>query len=82
MKANGVFASFDHPQLGSVPTVNNPININDVVKVKPKLAPEIGQHSIEILSMLGYEDEAIQHLIQGEVIGTTDRGPRRHIANE
>ena len=68
MKANGVFATFDHPQLGSVPTVNNPINVNGVVKEKPKLAPEIGQHSIEILSTLGYEDEAIEQLIQSEVI--------------
>jgi formyl-CoA transferase len=78
MKANGVFASFDHPQLGSVPTVNNPININGVAKEKPKLAPEIGQHSIEILSKLGYEEEAIDQLNQREVIATTDPGLRRH----
>jgi crotonobetainyl-CoA:carnitine CoA-transferase CaiB-like acyl-CoA transferase len=71
MKANGVFTSFDHPQLGSVPTVNNPINVNGVVKKKPKMAPEIGQHSIEILSALGYEQEAIEQLIQREVIATT-----------
>jgi len=63
MKANGVFAEFDHPQLGSVPTVNSPINVNGVAKEKPKLAPEIGQHSLEILRMLGYEDGAIQDLI-------------------
>ena len=68
MKANGVFAAFDHPQLGSVPTVNNPINVNGIAKEKPKLAPEIGQHSIEILSALGYEDEVIERLIQREVI--------------
>ena len=42
MKANGVFAEFDHPALGAVPTVNNPINVKGVVKEKPKLAPEIG----------------------------------------
>ena len=71
MKANGVFAEFDHPHLGSVPTVNNPINVSGVPKEKPQLAPEIGEHSIEILRALGYPDEAIEQLIQREVIATT-----------
>jgi len=68
MKANGVFAEFDHPKLGSVPTVTNPINVNGVAKEKAQLAPEIGQHTMEILSGLGYEDEAIEELIRREVI--------------
>lgn len=70
MEANGVFAEFDHPQLGSVPTVNNPINVNGVSKEKPTLAPEIGQHSQEILRMLGYEDGAIGDLIGRGVIAS------------
>jgi len=70
MKANGVFAEFDHPQLGSVPTVNNPINVKGVAKEKPKLAPEIGQHSIEILRALGYEDSAIQALFRDRVVAS------------
>jgi len=68
MKANGVFAEFDHPQLGSVPTVNNPINVNGVAKENSQLAPEIGQHSVEILSGLGYEAEAIEELMRRGVI--------------
>jgi len=70
MKANGVFAEFDHPELGSVPTVNNPINVTGITKEKPKLAPDIGQHSIEIMKTLGYEDDAIQGLIQSGVIAS------------
>jgi formyl-CoA transferase len=64
MRANGVFAEMDHPQLGSVITVNNPINVNGVEKEKPRLAPEIGQHSVEVLRSLGYEESAISDLIQ------------------
>ena len=71
MKANGVFAEFDHPALGAVPTVNNPINVSSVVKEKPKLAPEIGQHSREILAGLGYEDRAIDDLIRRDVIAAS-----------
>lgn len=70
MKANGVFTAFDHPQLGSVPTVNNPINVNGVTKEKPKLAPEIGQHSQGILRALGYEDAVIEEMIRSGVIAT------------
>lgn len=70
MKSNGVFAEFDHPQLGSVPTVNNPINVSGIAKDKPKLAPEIGEHSIEILRSIGYADQAIDELLLREVIAT------------
>ncbi|MEK6410726.1 MAG: CoA transferase [Acidobacteriota bacterium] len=72
MKANGVFAEFDHPQLGSVPTVNNPINVSGVAKEKPQLAPGIGEHSFEILSKLGYEDSAIEDLMRRGVIAAPD----------
>ena len=72
MKANGVFAEFDHPQLGSVPTVNNPINVNGVAKEKPKLAPGIREHSFEILSTLGYEDSTIEELMRRGVIAAPD----------
>jgi len=40
MKANGVFAEFDHPQLGSVLTVNNPINVNGSRKKNRSLLPK------------------------------------------
>jgi crotonobetainyl-CoA:carnitine CoA-transferase CaiB-like acyl-CoA transferase len=72
MKANGVFAEFDHPQLGSVSTINNPINVKGVEKEKPRLAPEIGQHSFEILNGLGYDDGAIRELLLRGVIAAPD----------
>jgi crotonobetainyl-CoA:carnitine CoA-transferase CaiB-like acyl-CoA transferase len=63
MKANGVFSELEHPQLGSIPTVSNPINIEGATKEKPRMAPGVGEHSREILRSLGYEDEAIEELI-------------------
>jgi crotonobetainyl-CoA:carnitine CoA-transferase CaiB-like acyl-CoA transferase len=71
MKANGVFAEFDHPVLGSIPTVNNPISISGFAKEKPKLAPDIGQHSREILTSLGYDAGAIENLMSRGVITTS-----------
>ncbi len=63
MIANGVFTEMDHPQLGRVPTVSNPLNVQGVAKEKPGMAPEVGEHSREILRSLGYEDADIEALI-------------------
>ena len=63
MAANGVFTELEHPRLGAIPTVNNPLNVEGVTKEKPIMAPEVGEHSREILRSLGYEDAAIEELI-------------------
>ncbi len=63
MRANGVFTEMNHPQLGAIPTVSSPLNVQGVAKEKPVAAPEVGEHSREILRSLGYEDAAIEELI-------------------
>jgi crotonobetainyl-CoA:carnitine CoA-transferase CaiB-like acyl-CoA transferase len=40
--------------------VNHPIKISNVAQVGPKRAPELGEHSEEILDSLGYSDAEIQ----------------------
>jgi crotonobetainyl-CoA:carnitine CoA-transferase CaiB-like acyl-CoA transferase len=37
--------------------------VQGVAKEKPVMAPEIGEHSREILRSLGYEDAAIEEMI-------------------
>jgi len=64
MKANGVFAELEHPQLGRIPTVSSPLNVQGVAKEKPGAAPEVGEHSREILRSLGYGDAAIETLLR------------------
>jgi len=63
MKANGVFTELEHPQLGAISTVSSPLNVQGVEKEKPAMAPEVGEHSREILRSLGYEDAVIEELI-------------------
>ncbi len=56
---NGVFAEIEPGLL----TVMNPVNIAGVEKCKPRIAPEIGQHTREILGAAGYSDDAIAKMI-------------------
>ena len=64
MKANGVFAEVEHPELGRIPTVSSPLNVEGVIKEEPRLAPEVGEHSREILRSLGYDEAAIEEMIR------------------
>jgi crotonobetainyl-CoA:carnitine CoA-transferase CaiB-like acyl-CoA transferase len=59
MQANGVYAEIE-PGLR---TVMNPLTLAGVKKVKPRMAPGVGQHTIEVLQELGYSERAIADLL-------------------
>lgn len=71
MAANGVFTEFEHPRLGAIPTVSSPLNVQGVAKEKAVMAPEVGEHSREILRSLGYEDAAVEEMIRRGCVGVT-----------
>jgi crotonobetainyl-CoA:carnitine CoA-transferase CaiB-like acyl-CoA transferase len=60
MAANGVFAEI----APGLRTVNNPLNVAGVKKVKPAMAPQIGEHTMEILQSIGYSAEAVNDMLQ------------------
>ncbi len=65
MRAAGVLVPFADGTLlqgeGEIPlTVDTPLWIQGQAKVAPRLAPEIGQHTDEILAELGYDAAAIE----------------------
>ncbi len=71
MEANGVFAEIE-PGLR---TIANPLTIAGVDKVKPRMAPEVGQHTVEVLESLGYSQPAIADLIsRGVAMDGTQSG--------
>ena len=59
MEANGVFGEIE-PGLR---TVMNPLTIAGVEKAKPRRAPAVGEHTVEVLETLGYSRSAIADLL-------------------
>jgi crotonobetainyl-CoA:carnitine CoA-transferase CaiB-like acyl-CoA transferase len=64
MKSGGVIADLVHPQHGNLQTVNSPLNVHGILKESAKPAPAVGEHSLEILRSLGYQESAIEELIE------------------
>jgi len=60
--ANGYLAWLDHPQAGRVKVVGNPITLSETPLEPPAPAPELGQHTEEVLLEIGYSWEEIAAL--------------------
>ncbi len=63
MALNGVYTEVQDAPGGPVRTVTNPITVEGSEKVAPKMAPKVGEHSVEILRSLGYSDESIAGMV-------------------
>ncbi|MBL0900309.1 MAG: CoA transferase [Reyranella sp.] len=65
----GIARPVRHPSLGEIRVVGQPINLSDFPQpgeLKP--TPDLGQHTDEVLSDLGYDGKAIAALKSGGVI--------------
>jgi crotonobetainyl-CoA:carnitine CoA-transferase CaiB-like acyl-CoA transferase len=62
MRATGVFVDLDDPSGRRLRTVSSPIWVAGHPKVAPRRAPEIGEHTAEVLGALGYDAATIEAL--------------------
>ena len=66
--ANGYICELDHPEVGKVKVVGNPIRLSDTPLATTTPPPELGQHSEEILLREGFSWEEIAELRAKEAI--------------
>jgi len=59
---NDFFGDWDHPTYGSIKMLNNPIKLSKTSSENRCRAPELGEHTDEILTMLGYTPEMIEKM--------------------
>ena len=60
--AEGILASFEHPGVGHYRGMAHPVRFGSGPPPAPFAAPQLGQHSREILAGFGYSDEEIDRL--------------------
>ena len=60
--AEGILASFEHPGVGHYRGMAHPVRFGAGPPPAPFAAPQLGQHSREILAGFGYSDEEIDRL--------------------
>jgi formyl-CoA transferase len=60
--AEGILASFQHPGVGRYRGMAHPVRVGAGPPPAPFAAPQLGQHSREILAGLGYTGEEIERL--------------------
>jgi formyl-CoA transferase len=63
MAATDVFVEVDHPRFGRFRTVDSPFQIEGEEKIKAGAAPELGEHTREVLTALGYSEEETQAVL-------------------
>lgn len=62
MYANDILVPLAGPQGEASHTVNSPMSLADVQKVPPRLAPALGQHSVDVLRELAFSAAEIEAL--------------------
>jgi formyl-CoA transferase len=60
-------ASAPEEDVGVPHIINHPIQISSVPRVGHRPAPALGEHSVEVLAELGYDEEQIRHMRESGV---------------
>ena len=68
MRTSGALVPIDDPRAGAAFTVSSPIQVGAQSKVPATFAPDIGEHTVEVLRAAGVEDAEIQRLLATGVI--------------
>jgi formyl-CoA transferase len=74
--AEGILASFEHGRVGRYRGMAHPVHFGGGPAPTPFTAPELGQHSREILAGLGYSDEEIERLCRAGAVVAPEKDAR------
>jgi crotonobetainyl-CoA:carnitine CoA-transferase CaiB-like acyl-CoA transferase len=67
-KARNMVAEIDHPKIGRMKILGNPVKASAELARSRAPAPWLGQHSAEVLKSLGHGDTEIESLFTAGVV--------------
>ena len=68
VRARGVAVAVNHPRMGTMQAVRNPVLLDRDGPEIRRPAPLLGEHSAEILRELGYQEERIETLTRAGIV--------------
>lgn len=68
-QANDFFLEWDHSRYGRIKALNNPIKLSKTPAENKMRAPDLGEHTDQILKELGYSEAAILEMKEAGIIG-------------
>ena len=74
IQAAGIFVPLAGPRGGGLSTVDSPFAFSGVAKTPPRPAPEVGEHTTDVLRSLGYGPDEISGLLAR---GAAVQAPRK-----
>jgi CoA:oxalate CoA-transferase len=70
MLARGIVTDVEHPRLGHMRAVRNPIVLDHDGPTIERYAPMLGEHSDEVLRQIGFSEDAIRNFFEAGVTAT------------
>jgi crotonobetainyl-CoA:carnitine CoA-transferase CaiB-like acyl-CoA transferase len=64
LAANGMVIAIDHAKAGTLRLPGTPVRLHGTPPVPRRFAPELGEHTVELLRELGYDDARLAELRQ------------------
>ncbi len=64
LRAREMIVELEHPLLGIVKSIGNPIHLSDTPPTYRRYPPRLGEHSVEILESLGYNREQVGEMLK------------------
>ena len=66
--ANNILLNYEHPDAGHLRQARQPAVFSSTALSAPQPAPQLGQHTREVLQQAGYSDKEIEQLTQDKAI--------------